>query len=44
MSRPVDKALELFGPEAFYQLMDFYLQNGYIYSGSDAFAMEIPHC
>ena len=44
MSRPVEDALKLFGPEAFYQLMDFYLQNGYIYSGSDAFAMAMPHC
>ena len=44
MSRPVEQALDLFGPEAFYQLMDFYLQNGYIYSGGDAFAMAMPHC
>jgi hypothetical protein len=41
--RPVDQALELFG-ERFYPLMDFYLQNGYIYSGADAFAMAMPHC
>ena len=43
MKRPVDIAMDLFGPEPFYQLMDFYLQNGYIYSGEDAFAMAMPH-
>jgi hypothetical protein len=39
---PAEQALELFG-ESFYQLMDYYLQNGYIYSGADAFALAMPH-
>jgi hypothetical protein len=43
MKRPVEQAMDLFGPEPFYQLVDYYLQNGYIYSGEDAFAMAIPH-
>jgi hypothetical protein len=40
--RPIDQAKELFG-SYFEELCDFYFENGYIYSGPDAFAIAVPH-
>ena len=39
---PVEQALEEYG-QSLYELLDHYLQNGYIYSGPDAFAMVMLH-
>ena len=39
---PVSQAKELFG-DIFMELCDYYFENGYLYSGADAFAMAIPH-
>ena len=42
MKPPVDQAREWFGG-SFHELCDYYFDNGYLYSGADAFAMAMPH-
>jgi len=39
---PIETAKDFFG-DVFYELVDYYFENGYAYCGPDAFALAMPH-
>ena len=40
--KPLDHAKDWFG-STFYEILDYYLDRGYVYSGPEAFGMALPH-